>query len=142
MSVKKGHGKNFWIVSGVFNVIIPSAIASRSLITSRPHVEVESNLLDVITIPLDNSNLKEDIADFAITKVSKLAQFPIALQEEIQQALINGADGIFLWVSLIIDDLQKSTTTRPRIIREKLKSLPKSLPGLYNDILRNIKTED
>jgi hypothetical protein len=49
---------------------------------------------------------------------------------------------MFLWVSLIIDDLQKSTSTRPRIIRQKLKSLPKTLPDLYTDILRKIKSED
>jgi hypothetical protein len=49
---------------------------------------------------------------------------------------------MFLWVSLIIDDLQKSTTTRPRIIREKLKSLPKTLPDLYTNILSKIKSDD
>jgi ankyrin repeat protein len=112
------------------------------IITSRPHIEVASDIPDVITIPLDNSNLKKDIADFVTTEASKLAQFPEALQEEIRLALIDGADGMFLWVSLIIDDLQKSTTTRPRIIREKLKSLPKTLPGLYNDILLKIRPED
>jgi len=112
------------------------------IITSRPHLDVELNLLDVGIIPLDEMNLKKDITDFVTTEASKLVQFPVALREEIRQALISGADGMFLWVSLIIDDLQKSTTTRPRIIREKLKSLPKSLPGLYTDILRKINPED
>jgi ankyrin repeat protein len=112
------------------------------IITSRPHLDVELSLPDVIIIPLDNNNLKNDIADFVTTEATKLTQFPVALREEIRQALINGADGMFLWVSLIIDDLQKSTTTRARIIREKLKSLPKTLPGLYTDILRKIKRED
>jgi ankyrin repeat protein len=112
------------------------------IITSRPHIEVASGIPDIVTMPLDNSNLKKDIADFVTTEASKLAQFPEALQEEIRLALIDGADGMFLWVSLIIDDLQKSTTTRPRIIREKLKSLPKTLPGLYTDILLKIKFED
>jgi ankyrin repeat protein len=112
------------------------------IITSRPHVDVKLSLPDVVIIPLDSNNLKDDIVDFVTTEAAKLTQFPIALQEEIRQALINGADGMFLWVSLIIDDLQKSTTTRPRIIREKLKSLPKSLPDLYTNILRKIKTED
>jgi hypothetical protein len=112
------------------------------IITSRPHIEVASELPDVVTMPLDNSNLKKDIEDFVNTEDSKLAQFPEGLQNEIRQALIDGADGMFLWVSLIIDDLQKSTTTRPRIIREKLKSLPKTLPALYTDILLKIKPED
>jgi ankyrin repeat protein len=112
------------------------------IITSRPHVDVEFSLPDVVIIPLNNNNLKNDIADFVTTEASKLTQFPVPLREEIRQALINGADGMFLWVSLIVDDLQKSTTTRPRIIREKLKSLPKSLPDLYTNILRKIKCED
>jgi hypothetical protein len=112
------------------------------IITSRPHVDVELNLPDVVIIQLDSNNLKEDIADFVAAEVLKLAQYPEALREEIRGALINGAGGMFLWVSLIMDDLKKSTTTRPRIIREKLKSLPKSLPGLYTDILGKIKPED
>jgi ankyrin repeat protein len=110
------------------------------IITSRPHVEL--NLSDTVIITLDSNNLKEDITDFVTTEVSELTQYSVALQEEIRHALINGADGMFLWVSLIIDDLQKSITTRPRIIREKLKSLPKNLPGLYTDILLKIKAED
>jgi hypothetical protein len=110
------------------------------IITSRPHVEL--NLPDTVIITLDNNNLKEDIADFVTIEASELTQFPVTLREEIRHSLINGDDGMFLWVSLIIDDLQKSTTTRPRIIREKLKSLPKTLPGLYIDILRKIKPED
>jgi hypothetical protein len=111
------------------------------IITSRPHVDVKLSLPDVVIIPLDSNNLKNDIVDFVTTEASKLTQFPVALREEIRQALISGADGMFLWVSLIIDDLQKSTT-RPRIIRKKLKSLPKSLPDLYTNILRKIKPED
>ena len=121
-----------------------NSIANRIkiIITSRPHLDVELILPGVVIIPLDKNNLKKDIADFVTTEASKLTQFPVALREEIRQALINGADGMFLWVSLIIDDLQKSTTTRPRIIREKLKSLPKTLPDLYTNILRKIKPED
>jgi hypothetical protein len=121
---------------------LPRDNSTKIIITSRPHVEVASVLSDVVIIPLDNNKLKEDITDFVTTEVSKLAQFPVALREEISLALIDGAGGMFLWVSLIIDDLQKSTTTRPRIIREKLKSLPKTLPGLYTDILLKVKPED
>jgi ankyrin repeat protein len=114
------------------------------IITSRPHVDVELYLPDVVIIGLDsdNSNLNNDIADFVTAEASKLARFPVTLKEEIRHALINGADGMFLWVSLVIDDLQKSTSTRSRIIRQKLKSLPKTLPELYTDILGKIKSDD
>jgi hypothetical protein len=49
---------------------------------------------------------------------------------------------MFLWVSLILDDLKNSNTTKPRIIREKLRALPPTLPDVYKDILRKIKPEN
>jgi len=64
------------------------------------------------------------------------------MSEEIRDVLINGANGMFLWVSLILDNLRTSRTTKPRAIREKLRTLPPTLPDVYNEILRKIKPED
>ncbi|KAF8243670.1 hypothetical protein K440DRAFT_38583 [Wilcoxina mikolae CBS 423.85] len=112
------------------------------LLTSRPHVQVKSTLAHVTDISLDGHSLNRDITTFVTAEVSKLPQYSPGLREEIQHALINGANGMFLWVALILDDLQKSTTTKPRVCREKLRSLPKSLPDVYRNILRKINRED
>jgi len=112
------------------------------IITSRPHIPVKSHLPSVVDILLNADNLMQDITDFVTAEIRKLPRFPATLRDEVQDVLIRGANGMFLWVSLILDDLQKSTTTRPRIIRDKLRSLPKTLPELYANILRKIKPED
>ncbi|KAF8538615.1 hypothetical protein BDD12DRAFT_805984 [Trichophaea hybrida] len=116
----------------------------RVIITSRPHIPIASYLPNVIQISLNASILNRDITEFVTTEVPKLpcVSADSNLAKEVQQVLINGSDGMFLWVSLILDDLKNSTTTKRRVIREKIKALPKSLPEVYKNILRRIKVED
>jgi ankyrin repeat protein len=109
-------------------------------ITSRPHVQVESHLTDLIRIHLTLEDLSSDITSFVEARVHEL--FTGALVDEVRQALIGGADGMFLWVSLILEDFKTATTTTPRAIRERLKALPRGLPAVYENILRKIKSED
>jgi hypothetical protein len=80
--------------------------------------------------------VKSNVLDLQQLKI------PIDLRNEIKEVLIKGSNGMFLWVYLILYDLQTSTQASPYAIRQKLKSLPKDLPDLYNRILRNIKPED
>jgi len=113
---------------------------TKILITSRPHILVPSYFTDTIEMPLVAENLQHDITTFVKTETQPL--FDDNLREEVRQALIDGANGMFLWVSLILEDLKRSRTTMPRAIREKLKTLPRDLPGVYINILRKIQTED
>jgi ankyrin repeat protein len=114
------------------------------IITSRPHIPVTSYLPNVTQISLDASNLNKDITAFVTTEVPKLpcVSADSDLGDEIRRVLISNSDGMFLWVSLILDDLKNSTTKKRRVIREKLKALPKSLPDVYKNILRRIRGED
>ncbi|KAF8537271.1 hypothetical protein BDD12DRAFT_236511 [Trichophaea hybrida] len=83
------------------------------VITSRPHIAVTSHLTEVIKIPLAAETLKSDISAFVEAEVYKQPQFTGSLREEVQKALIDGANGMFLWVSLILDGLKNSADTRP-----------------------------
>ncbi|KAF8535741.1 hypothetical protein BDD12DRAFT_891916 [Trichophaea hybrida] len=112
------------------------------IVTSRPHIAVKSHLTEVINIPLAAETLKSDISAFVDAEVYKQPQFTGSLREEVQKTLIDGANGMFLWVSLILDGLKNSTDTRPWAIRKALKILPSDLPGVYLNILRKIQTED
>ena len=112
------------------------------IITSRPHIPIASHLTDVIRLPLVAENLKIDIAAFVEAKVLKELQLVGSLGEEVQKALIDGANGMFLWVSLILNDLKNSSNTTPRAIRNTLKKLPPDLPGVYINIMRKIRKED
>jgi len=112
------------------------------IITSRPHIPVASHLTNVNTLHLVAKNLHSDIKAFVKAEVGKLPQFSGSLGEEVQQTLIEDAKGMFLWVSLILEDLKTSTDTTPHAIRKSLKSLPPDLSGVYMNILRNIQAKD
>ncbi|KAA8893974.1 ankyrin repeat-containing domain protein [Sphaerosporella brunnea] len=109
-------------------------------ITSRPHVPVSSHLTDLIQIPLIAEKLKDDITLFVDSRVHRL--FKGGLIDEVRQALVGGADGMFLWVSLMLEEFEMATTTTPRAIRERLKALPRGLPAVYENILGRIQPED
>jgi hypothetical protein len=104
---------------------------------------MQAHFPDAVEILLDSNNL-DDIADYVDTGVLELKNrnFPAELRKEIQEALIKGSNGMFLWVCLILYDLKTSIRTPQYDIEQKLKSLPKTLPDLYRKILLGIKLED
>ncbi|KAF8533476.1 hypothetical protein BDD12DRAFT_760778, partial [Trichophaea hybrida] len=66
------------------------------IITSRPHIPVTSHLINVIKLPLAAESLKNDITAFVSASVYRQPQFTGNLGEEVRQALIRGANGMFL----------------------------------------------
>jgi hypothetical protein len=129
------------ILQGSDSSVITKRI--KILVTSRPHVRVDTYYPDVVEIPLDTNN-QNDITDYVNSSVVELEQrkFPIDLRNEIKEILIEGSNGMFLWVYLVLSELKKTTDSSPFAIRKKLNSIPKSLPDLYNRILLNIKVDD
>jgi hypothetical protein len=96
-----------------------------------------------VEIPLSPNN-QNDISIHVHASVVELKKrnFPDDLRKEIQETLIEGSNGMFLWVDLILYDLKTSRQTSPSSIRQKLKTFPKSHPGLYRKILLAIEPED
>jgi hypothetical protein len=129
----------------LFNGNLANLIGKRLkiVITSRPQISIESYFPSVVKIPLDSNNLN-DIASYVHASILQLKKrnFPVELRQEIQEVLIEGSNGVFLWVHLILYDLQTSSRTSPLAIRRRLKTLPKSLPDLYRNILLEIKPEN
>jgi ankyrin repeat protein len=96
-----------------------------------------------LEVPLDSNN-QNDINSYVHASVLELKEnkFPNEVRKEIQDALIEGSNGMFLRVYLILYDLKTSPRASLRVIRQKLKTLPKSLPDLYRKILVAVKPED
>jgi hypothetical protein len=113
------------------------------VITSRPQIPIESYFPDVVKIRLDSHN-QNDIDTYVRATVLDLKNnnIPTELRDEIQDALIKGSNGMFLWVYLILYDLKYSGRTSTHAIRQKLKTLSKSLPDLYRKILLAIHPDD
>jgi hypothetical protein len=101
-------------------------------------------IADVVEIALDRHCLEKDITEYVRDGVARLddLKLPVDLCDEIQKALTEGANGMFLWVSLILDDLHNSKKITRKAIQEKLKTLPKGLHKLYRNILNKIKPDD
>jgi hypothetical protein len=80
-----------------------------------------------VKIRLDSHN-QNDIDNYVRASVLDLKNhnIPTELQDEIQEALIKGSNGMFLWVYLILYDFKHSTKTSTHAIHQKLNTLPKA----------------
>ncbi|KAL1754065.1 hypothetical protein FB107DRAFT_216427 [Schizophyllum commune] len=65
----------------------------------------------------------------------------VAEADMVRTALRNGADGNFRWMVLQIQELSRISGI-PTKVRERLKTLPPSLTGVYDQCLRAIPPED
>jgi len=100
------------------------------------------NLLAKPTItPMPKQNL--DIRSFITAKLEEVIMSGSlkfgdpAIVLEIQDALVNGAHGMFLWVALQFTSLCDAKTDEG--IRHTLNDLPKDLPETFSRILRKAK---
>ncbi|KAH0541262.1 hypothetical protein FGG08_004267 [Glutinoglossum americanum] len=89
--------------------------------------------------------VRGDIAVFIRSKVSELLQK--APQYELHQKRLNevlrrGAGGVFLWVSLVTDQLLLDAPSDNEAIRARIDHLPMGLEETYRRILQNIRQSD
>ncbi|KAH0561957.1 hypothetical protein GP486_003334 [Trichoglossum hirsutum] len=93
-------------------------------------------------IDLSTSNLSSDIARFVKETVkSKIESGELvirnpSLEQDIVKVLVDGADGMFLWIKFQIAELCEATTDSA--IREVLRTLPRGLVATYERILEKI----
>jgi ankyrin repeat protein len=112
------------------------------LITSRPGYD-KGNILDEIStcLRVDTGNINKDLFQFISSRVgdiSRRKRWSSALQRDVQKTLTEKAQGTFLWVSLVLKDLERTNTHQ---VREKLKKLPPGLDEMYDRILSEIGFE-
>ncbi|GAD97888.1 ankyrin repeat protein [Paecilomyces variotii No. 5] len=114
------------------------------LITSRRERQIEDGILPLtdISVSLDNPGVDSDIqklVNHVLAADPKLKRRPTALKEEIRKALVEGANGMFRWVSCQLDILK--TCLSPSAVHKALQSLPKDLDETYERILCRIDDE-
>ncbi|KAK2037998.1 hypothetical protein LZ31DRAFT_570422 [Colletotrichum somersetense] len=63
------------------------------------------------------------------------------LKEELPPKLIEKASGVFLWVVLVVDLLNKEYARGGMVLRERLAEMPSGLHDLFNDIMRRYNTD-
>ncbi|EXA31563.1 hypothetical protein FOVG_17184 [Fusarium oxysporum f. sp. pisi HDV247] len=121
----------------LFQASPESAGKFKFLVTCRPEISDIEYELDGIGVPLkmDSSEVNADLSDYIILRVDDLSQrrkYGESLKAKVKKALEIQAGGTFLWVSLMINELE---STPKYEVAGKLKDLPKGLDETYTRIL-------
>ena len=104
----------------------------RILLTSRPFKD--TSLVGKV-LHIESRAIKDDLLEVIDFKVNTLAQknrYPPALRQEVKSKLQGGSGGTFLWASLMVEVLERSSTA---VARKLLNQMPKNLSALYTQIL-------
>ena len=116
------------------------------IVTSRREDDIEESLSAVGPairhLQVDSGKVNDDLSKFIVVKVNELSarkKYNEKLKEEVKHALTSKAEGTFLYVSLVLDDLNK-TKVRSQV-PEKLQNLPSDLNNLYDKILSRIAVD-
>ncbi|KAH0559338.1 hypothetical protein GP486_004146 [Trichoglossum hirsutum] len=110
----------------------------------RPHltdVITETFEAEVPTIHVTSMKTSEDIVHFiqnSIHKSAVLKRVPTELQTEIVDKLSNGAEGMFLWVGLMLKELTKKKS--PATLRKSLNEAPKGISEMFRHVLENFSS--
>ena len=120
------------------------------IVVSRNNHVIKTGLAQLPQIDLDSSELKSQVESnveaFIAHKVQQLFQQWKVLhyelleaskiqKDKVQRELLDRAEGTYLWVSLVYEELQKTSIVD---LDDTLKSLPKGLDAIYARILRHI----
>lgn len=112
------------------------------LITSRPYRDIDIQLLKHPKIRLkteiEAANVEADITSFISHKVNELAsmcKYGPELKEKVLAKLQTGADGMFLWVALVIEELFHTPIDS---VSKTLDATPPTLYGLYARLLERL----
>ncbi|KAF3923176.1 hypothetical protein ABW20_dc0109065 [Dactylellina cionopaga] len=116
------------------------------LIVGRPEIGEkleEAFELDKIppTIKISAQKNNSDIRQYITEKLNKsrLKKIDKTLKQEIIDSLVLSADGMFLYVNLMLDEITKKT--RAEQIRQVLKSLPRGLSATFERTFRRYEEE-
>ena len=113
-------------------------------VTSRREPEIEDILspLATDTITLEESVVDEDILTYVryhLRHDFRLSKWSEKIREEIETALVNGANGMFRWVECQLNAIRDCM--KLGLLRKALRTLPKTLDETYTRILEKIPQE-
>ncbi|KAF4333667.1 ankyrin repeat [Fusarium beomiforme] len=105
---------------------------------------LESKLGHYPRIRLDESDIEvaKDVERYIASKVSEIASDQTLSEDQltqVRQALVAGADGTFLWVGFVADELKGRSWQK---IQDILHRLPKGLGGVYQRLLQQVEDKE
>ncbi|KAL9063225.1 MAG: hypothetical protein Q9161_009580 [Pseudevernia consocians] len=115
------------------------------ILVSRPQPEfIETKLHRFPRIALEDSNVEvgQDVEKYIFAKVAELASEQSLSEDkllQIRQTMMANAEGTFLWVGFVADELKGRSW---RKISDILHGVPKGLGGIYRRLLHRIQDKD
>ena len=114
----------------------------RFLITSQPNLNFEkygslpkfSSIIDMTTT--ENFRSREQDIRLSITERVAALPFSSKIKKKVHSHLEQGADGMYLWVSLTLDELAKTASGN---VEQVLRSTPRNLDERYKSFLSQIR---
>ncbi|KAH0541223.1 hypothetical protein FGG08_004279 [Glutinoglossum americanum] len=106
------------------------------LITSRTYDGIRGSLDEYPSIVLTPENLRTDISNYVkqrVQEIAKVRHYNVSLAAKVEEFVSSESNGMFLWASLILKDLEK---TPLRAVDSKLRSPPKGLWHVYDSLLQ------
>lgn len=67
---------------------------------------------------------------------------PRYLKGEMVDYIRNHAEGVFLWVKMVLNDIEKLSHESPELLYQQLTSLPTELEAYYHDIIHRVPPKD
>lgn len=121
-----------------------STLVIKIVLASRPNALIEKNVSGVFQLVLEDQN-KQDIASLVDAKLAFLHDHSDELLKWTTKYLNDHAQGVFLWVSIIIKELElwaaEGGYTEVEI-RSKVQSFPLELIDYYKSITKRLAQKD
>ncbi|KAL4744307.1 hypothetical protein BDW72DRAFT_188824 [Aspergillus terricola var. indicus] len=124
-----------------------SAAEVKWIVSSRNRDEIEQELEfgteeARLSLELNTSHVSDAVAAFINNRVSRLKplQHNGALLKQVKEKLLQKSDGTFLWVALVVQDMQKCRRL-PEMIK-LLERMPRGLTPLYDRMLQQVQLFD
>jgi hypothetical protein len=124
-----------------------SATQVKWIVSSRNRDNIEQeiefgNEETKLSLELNANHIYEAVAAYIDYKVSRLRalQHNRTLLEQVKEQLLRMSDGTFLWVALVVQEMQKCRRSAAMV--ELLEKTPKGLTPLYDRMLQEIQLFD
>ena len=116
------------------------------IVTSRRESDIEESFSAaspaIQNLQVDSGRVNDDLSkfiDFKVDELSERKKYRPKQKDKIKRALTEKAGGTFLYVSLVVQDLEKVTISEN--ITKKLENLPLGLNDVYDRILSQINAD-
>ncbi|KAF7976035.1 hypothetical protein HWV62_7932 [Athelia sp. TMB] len=109
------------------------------MVTSRPEPDIKDRLrplCNLCEVDVADRRDLDDIRRYIDASLSEVHAWTDSQKELVRIALVNGADGVFRWVALMIHQLLSDQCLSTSELKIRLKSLPKGLDEAYTKIIQ------